>query len=335
MKIIPITLDTKQRITNSVKLLESWIPELPSIYQIEVMSRCNFKCQFCQTGIRDTPYSGDAYIDDALFKTIVERDLGGSSFIELQFRGEPTLNKHLNEYVKLLRKKVFVGFSTHGNLLHQEYALKAALNSHYVTISIDAGTPELYEQYRLGGNWERLILNINLLLDYRGISFFPVIDFQFIEFDGFEDQIEEFKTVARHLNWMYKNTDQFYLSPKSTRIRTVKDTQANTPNRRFTELCTNPWYSVSIKANGAVVPCCMAFNDEPDMVYGNLHEQSLKDIWNSDKVKEFRIKHREDHDAKKLKLGFLPMTCQTCYARSPHNLHQNILNEILKLKVLQ
>lgn len=326
MKIIPITLETQQRLSNSHKLFESWIPELPSIYQIEVMSRCNFKCQFCQTGIRDTPYDGDAFINDALFKTIVERDLEGSSFIELQFRGEPTLNKHLNEYVQFLRRKVFVGFSTHGNLLYQEYALEAALNSHYVTISIDGGTKELYEQYRAGGNWEQLILNINRLLEYRGTAFFPVIDFQFIEFDGFEDQIKAFKDVARHLGWMYKNMDQFYLNPKSTRIRTVKDTQGKAPNSRFTELCTNPWYSVSIKANGAVVPCCMAFNDEPNMVYGNLHEQSLKEIWNSDKVKEFRIKHQQDKD--------LPMTCQTCYARSPHNLHQNILNEILKLKVL-
>jgi radical SAM protein with 4Fe4S-binding SPASM domain len=126
---------------------------------------------------------------------------------------------------------------------------------------------------------------------------------------------------------MYPNVDQFYLNPRSTRIRTVKDTQANTPNSHYTALCTNPWYSVSIKANGAVVPCCMAFNDEPDMVYGNLHEQSLEAIWNSDKVKEFRVKHQQDKD--------LPSTCQTCYARSPHNLHQNILNEILKLKVLK
>lgn len=326
MKIIPITLETEQRLTHSHKLLESWIPELPSIYQIEVMSRCNFKCQFCQTGIRDTAYDGDAFIDDELFKTIVERDLGGSSFIELQFRGEPTLNKHLDEYIKLLRKKVFVGFSTHGNLLHQQHALEAALHSHYVTISIDAGTKELYEQYRLNGNWNQLLLNIDRLLEHRELNFFPVIDFQFIEFDGFEDQIKKFKNVAHQWGWLYKNTDRFYHSPKSTRIRTIKDTQAKAPNSRFTELCTNPWYSVSIKATGAVVPCCMAFNDEPDMVYGNLHEQSLKEIWNSDKVKEFRTKHQQNKD--------LPMTCQTCYARSPHNLHQTILNEILKLKVL-
>lgn len=326
-KIISITPVAAQKISNSNKLLNSWIPELPSIYQIEVMSRCNFQCQFCQTGIRNTPYDGNAFIDKELFHSIVERDLGGSTFIELQFRGEPTLNKHLNDYVQLLNKKVFVGFSTHGNLLHQEYALHAAINSHYVTISMDAGNLKDYEQYRIGGNWERLLLNINLLLESRGCEFFPIIDFQFIEFDGFEKQIEEFKTIARKLGWMYKNTDQFYSNPRSTRIRTVKDTQANTSNQHYTALCTNPWYSVSIKANGAVVPCCMAFNDTPDMVYGNLHEQSLYDIWHSEKVKEFRHQHQSNSN--------LPITCQTCYARSPHNLHQNILNDILKLKVLK
>lgn len=325
-KFIPITPIAQQRIVNSNKLEESWIPKLPSIYQIEVMSRCDFKCNFCITGQREQPYDGKALINDTLFKTIVERDLGGSSFVELQFRGEPTLNKNLADYVNLLRKKVFVGFSTHGNLLHQDHALKAAIYSHYVTISIDAGTKEFYEQYRLGGSWERLISNINLLLSYRHTSFFPVIDFQFIEFDGFEEQIKAFKNVARHAGWLYANNDQFYLSPHSTRIRTVKDTQANIPNRMYTELCTNPWYSVSIKATGDVVPCCMAFNDASDMVYGNLHEQSLEAIWNSAKVKEFRSSHQYNKN--------LPKTCQTCYARSPHNLHQNILNDLLKLKVL-
>lgn len=316
-----------QQIANSHKLLNSWIPELPSIYQIEVMSRCNFRCQFCQTGVRDVPYDGDAFIDQALFHKIVERDLGGSSFIELQFRGEPTLNKNLNEYVQLLNKKVFVGFSTHGNLLHHEHAFNAALNSHYITISMDAGNKKEYEQFRLGGDWERLLLNINLLLFKRSEKFFPMIDFQFIEFDGVEEQILEFKKVARQVGWMHTSEDVFISGNKNTRIRTVKDTQANTPNSRYTALCTNPWYSVSIKANGAVVPCCMAFNDTPDMVYGNLHEQSLYDIWHSEKVKEFRQQHQSNIN--------LPITCETCYARSPHNLHQNILNDILKLKVLE
>lgn len=313
-KIIEIKPEVKQRIVNSNKLTESWIPKLPSIYQIEVMSRCNFSCSFCMTGINGGDYLGNPHIDPNLFQTIVERDLSGSSFIELQFRGEPTLNKHLNHYVDVLRKKVFVGFSTHGNLLHQNYALQAALNSHYITISVDAAERELYEDYRLGGVWERLVLNIDLLVKERGKNKYPIIDLQLIEFENFEKQVEKLTQLAKEYHW-YGHVN----------IRTIKDTQAMQPIH-IHELCTNPWYSVSIKANGDVVPCCMAFKDELDMVYGNLQHNSLEEIWNSTKVKVFRNNHRTNTN--------LPVTCVDCYARSPHNLHQNILNNIVKDQLL-
>lgn len=317
-KIIEITPESKLKIQNSSKLTESWIPELPSVYQIEVMSKCNFRCNFCKTGMSGEPYLGDSAISNDLFYTILDRDLSGSSFIELQFRGEPTLNKNLFNYVKALRtKKLFVGFSTHGNLLHQHHALRAALHSHYVTISMDAAEKDLYESYRLGGAWERLIMNINLLVHEKGARPFPIIDLQLIEFEGVEDQVKKLRRLVQEFGWDV-------LAGKSLRIRTIKDTQASVQHHS-TELCTNPWYSVSIKANGDVVPCCMAFEDDVELVYGNLHNDSLKTIWNSDKVKQFRLMHRQDK---------LPETCQKCYARSPHNFHQNLMNDILKEQVL-
>lgn len=321
-KYIPIQPETQQRIHNSHKLTESWIPKVPSIYQIEVMSRCDFGCTFCQTGVRGGPYQGSPYIDRELFNTIVERDLGGSSFVELQFRGEPTLNKHLKEFVLKLRSKVLVGFSTHGNLLHSHHAFFAALNSHYITISMDAGEKELYEQYRLGGCWERLIQNINLLVTKKGINPLPIIDLQLIEFEGFEEQVEKLQKVSDENGWNLYQKD-------SVRIRTVKDTQSSFINKESIyshELCTNPWYSVSIKANGDVVPCCMAFEDEKDMMYGNLKEHSLEEIWNSNIVHDFRKRHR-DNEA-------LSITCQRCTARSPHNLHQTIAHDIVKRTLL-
>lgn len=322
-KFIPIVEErTQKRIQNSNKLTESWIPKIPAIYQIEVMSRCDFNCTFCQTGIHGGPYQGSPYIDRELFNTIVERDLGGSSFVELQFRGEPTLNKHLEEFVLKLRSKVLVGFSTHGNLLHSHNALFAALNSHYITISIDAGEKKLYEQYRLGGNWERLIKNINLLVTEKGINPFPIIDLQLIEFEGFEDQVEKLQKISDENNWNLCQKD-------SVRIRTIKDTQSSFINKELSsneELCTNPWYSVSIKANGDVVPCCMAFKDEEDMIYGNLKEYSLEEIWNNSIVEYFRECHRYG--------TALPYTCQQCTVRSPHNLHQIIANDIVKRTLL-
>jgi radical SAM protein with 4Fe4S-binding SPASM domain len=308
----------------SNKLTDTWLPELPSIYQIEVMSRCNLKCNFCMTGqLWGEAQTEAASINPELFYTIVERDLGGSNFIELQFRGEPTLNKYLHNYVRALRDKVFVGFSTHGGLLHRPYAMDAAWSSHYVTVSLDAGEKEVHEKYRIGSTWECVIANINQLLAIKGSDKFPIIDLQIIEFEGFEEQVEKLQTLADKSGW-------FISAGNTLRIRTVKDTQAAwTQNYQHQmeelSLCTNPWYSVSIKANGDVVPCCMAFPDLPEMTYGNLNESSLKEIWQSDQVKEFRRLHQTDQ---------LPEFCQQCYARSPHNLHQKLSHEIIQLTVL-
>lgn len=311
-------------IQNSNKLIETWLPELPSIYQIEVMSRCNLRCPFCMTGQQYGTINAEASaINPELFYKIVERDLAGSTFVELQFRGEPTLNKYLHNYVRALRDKVFVGFSTHGGLLHQPYAMDAAWMSHYLTISLDAGEKELHEKLRVGSSWNTVIGNINQFLSYKGNNKFPIVDLQIIEFEGFEEQVEKLNDLAIKSGW-------FDFAGGTLRIRTVKDTQAAwTQNfhHQMAELscCTNPWYSVSIKANGDVVPCCMAFPDMEELTYGNLNDASLKEIWQSDKVKEFRKMHQTNQ---------LPEYCQKCYSRSPHNLHQKLSHEIVQLTFL-
>jgi len=306
----------------SSKMVKGFNAEVPSIYQIEVMSRCNFKCQFCQTGMHYNEHErfNFAAIKPTLFYKIVERDLEGSNFIELQYRGEPTLNKNLNYYVLALREKVFTGFSTHGNLLNQEFAIQAALNSHYITISIDAGEKEVYERLRIGGNWELLLTNITELIKRKGKKTYPIIDLQLIEFEDFETQLEKLKSIDAQLGWSAS-------AGNTLRYRTIKDTQAiwtqNLKDQISNDsLCTNPWYSVSIKSNGDVVPCCLVFDDIPDMVYGNLNDTSLKEIWNSFKVQQFRNTHRH---------GFLPKHCGECYARSPHNLHNNLLKDIYQI----
>ncbi len=50
------------------------------------------------------------------------------------------------------------------------------------------------------------------------------------------------------------------------------------------EKCIIPWVSTEIVANGDVAPCHIFY----DLVLGNLHENSIVDIWNGDKYKRFR-----------------------------------------------
>lgn len=292
----------------------SWNPKLPEVYQIEAVSRCNLRCPFCPTGIAGGKYieDGSTLMDMDLFETIVNRDLAGTEFCELQFRGEPTLHKQFDKMVKLLKTQVRVGFSTHGGLLHLPHILRAALDSDYVTISMEAATKERYEELRVGGKFERLIENIDLLCREKRFLILPHIDLQLIEFEGYKEHVKLLEDMCLANNW-------------DVSIRTIQDTFQNQYEKNFTiqskDLCLNPWMSVSVQCDGDVVPCCMSFGK--DIVYGNLREASLETIWNeSPVVQEFRRMHMEQES--------IPM-CDNCYARSPTFLHRDLFKRFKNL----
>lgn len=302
---------------------------LPSVYQIEVFSRCNLQCPFCLTGIANVPpYYQQSAIDLKLFETIVTRDLGNTRFVELQMRGEPTLHKNIYALVRIVKEAgILVGLSTHGGTLKSNNkAMAAALNCHYLTISIDAGTKKSYEQKRVGGHWESVIEGISSLLEMKDEDRYPIIDLQLIEEDtpngSWMDELVALHELAQQLDWLDKVT-----------IRTIPNSNIlwKDPNATITktkELCLNPWLSVSIKANGDVVPCCMAFKDEPELTYGNVAVNSLEEIWNSPTVEAFRLKHL--HHAGQCSHLKLPDTCENCTNRSPVLFHDALIINALK-----
>lgn len=55
------------------------------------------------------------------------------------------------------------------------------------------------------------------------------------------------------------------------------------------QYCEFPWTSLTVMSNGVVVPCTQDYNTEIHL--GNIHEESLKDIWNGEKYEEFRKAH--------------------------------------------
>ena len=55
------------------------------------------------------------------------------------------------------------------------------------------------------------------------------------------------------------------------------------------QYCEYPWTSLTIMADGNVVPCTQISNNE--IVLGNVKENTLEEIWNSKKYKNFRQMH--------------------------------------------
>ena len=55
------------------------------------------------------------------------------------------------------------------------------------------------------------------------------------------------------------------------------------------QYCEYPWLSLTVMADGNVVPCTQISNNE--LVLGNVNNNTLEEIWNSKEYEEFRKMH--------------------------------------------
>lgn len=229
-------------------------------------------------------------------------DFGGSYFVELQMTGEPLLHPQLGEIIKIVKSTgVKIGLSTNGLLIEKQLAVIKELDT--LTISVDS-VSEDYEKIRVGGNQWRLFKGIESALSS---SPRPVIDLQVIDFHGTASNLPSLITLAKERQW-------------DVICRSVPDCFAAYhdepyPKDRLGELCLNPWLSVSVHWEGTVSSCCFDFGGHNN--YGNLHQQSLKDIWNTSvERKELMVRQRA---------GVNQFPCTHCYMRSPALFHLRML----------
>ena len=55
--------------------------------------------------------------------------------------------------------------------------------------------------------------------------------------------------------------------------------------------------------NDKITPCCVSFNK--DLILGSIHDTTILDAWNSEKMKQIREMHREGK-------FYLDKTCNDC-----------------------
>jgi len=260
--------------------------ELPIIHQIEsVGGLCNLKCPDCPVtkgeAKRRTPW-----FPVELLKTMIDRgDFANTFYVELQMYGEPLLHQEIDLMVSMLQKEnIWVGFST--NL---ELWKPALLKADAITVSFDEVS------YRINRNIVRFKDNFTRLLSERERP----TDIQFIEQGDYQSLMEEISSK---------------ISNMAVTVRSIPD--CFNQNKGSNELCLNPWMAVSIHSDGDVCACC--FDNDKQLVYGNLYDNTLSEIWQSDKVKKMRKTFLDPNERLKTK-------CMHCNMRSPVLLYQRFL----------
>lgn len=222
-------------------------------------------------------------------------------YMLLYFQGEPYLNPNfLKMAAYAAQKGIYTATSTNAHYLNDANA-RATVESgmQEVIVSIDGATQETYQQYRVGGDLEKVKQGVKTLVDWRAKlgSKTPHIILQFLVVRPNEHEIEDIQQLGKELgvDKVVFKTAQIYeyeegsdLIPeneKFSRYRKGPDGKYHLKNKLRNQ-CWKLWMGAEITWDGRVLPCC--FDKDGQYVMGELGKDDFRDIWDNEAYRKFR-----------------------------------------------
>ena len=312
---------TTSRFLNGIRVLWSFYmsrmnknvnhPAAPLSLSIEPTTSCNLKCPECPSGLRQfTRRTG--HMDLGLFKKIIDEVSKKTLYLTLYFQGEPFIHPGIFEMLKIASDaNMYTATSTNAHFLDDENAKKTVESGlDRLIVSIDGTTQEVYEQYRISGELEKVKEGTRNVLKWKKKlnSPTPHVIFQFLVVRPNEHQIPEVHKLAEEMGvdevrlktaqiYDYKNGNNLIpTNEKYSRYIRSEDGKYRIKNS-LDNHCWRMWSSTVITQDGMVVPCC--FDKDATHEMGDLKEESFNEVWNKSTYQNFRkslLKSRSEID---------------------------------------
>ncbi len=277
----------RSRLADSVPLAT------PFSLQIFPVYGCNLACRYCLHSLPASErgfVSSKAVMDYEIYQKCID-DL--TAFPEklkmLRFAGtgEPLLHPRLADMIAYAKERRVAESSdvvTNGIALTPEMSeafVKAGLDR--IRFSIQGLDDSAYASCREKGVFKRLVDNISYLFHHRGNTkvYVKIIDCALPE-HGEEAFLEIFGDISdyiavEHLIPAVDKIDYTKIGATELTQNGVKVAEA--------EVCPQPFYMLQLNPDGKVVSCCAM---ETAFEAGDVWEESLFDIWNGEKLRQFR-----------------------------------------------
>jgi radical SAM protein with 4Fe4S-binding SPASM domain len=302
---------TMRRLLNMAKVyssyhLSKWTKKsthwgMPISISFEPTTSCNLRCPECPSGLRAFSRPTGMLRKDFFTETIdqLAKDL---TYLVFYFQGEPFLNPDFLKMVQYAAsKKIYTATSTNAHYLKDAVAKRTVESGlDRLIISIDGTTQETYQQYRVGGQLQKVIEGAANVVKWKKElkSKTPFIVFQFLVVRHNEHQIADVQKLAKEIGvddvWL--KTAQVYdyqkdpnkLIPTNTKYsRYKRDREGNMKFKGNAENhCWRLWHDPVITWDGAVVPCC--FDKDAQHTLGDLKNQTFKELWTAGNYQKFR-----------------------------------------------
>ena len=302
---------TLRRFVNGIKVLGSyqiskWTKKsvqwgYPVSISFEPTTSCNLRCPECPSGLRAFTRPTGMLKKD-FFKETIDQLHKELLYLVFYFQGEPYLNPDFLDMVKYAAsKKIYTATSTNAHYLTDKNARRTVESGlDRLIISIDGTTQETYQQYRVGGNLNKVLEGAANIVKWKKElkSKTPFIIFQFLVVRHNEHQIEEVHRLAKAIGvdqvrlktaqiYDYENDPNQLIPSLEKYSRYKKDRNGKFVFKGNNENhCWRLWHDPVITWDGTVVPCC--FDKDAQHRLGNLQQQSFKELWHNREYRHFR-----------------------------------------------
>ena len=180
------------------------------------------------------------------------------------------------------------------NLSNIEKLLESGLTQ--LQVSIDAVDSDSYKVARQSNLYSKVINNINKFLECRALKnlLLPVLRVTYVMTPENKINADSFYSQWKDLADIVAFQDLFDLD--KIVYTNINDTQkpegsngSKFAGKSEIESCYMPKVRISVKSDGIVHPCCTV----PGMSIqiGNVNEQSIGAIWNSEAMQSLRLSH--------------------------------------------
>jgi MoaA/NifB/PqqE/SkfB family radical SAM enzyme len=223
--------------------------------------------------------------------------------------GEPTLHPSFSEFIKELSGATCdLELTSNWQRISEPLARSVAeAKISRLHISIDGASKANYEKHRLGGSWEELLANLTLLKrvrqDYSPRAFVNIRVMMRPSDHGQEEPFKAFwadygdeVTTQYVTDWAGTDTDVFALQC----------------GVGVYPHCTLPFKQIEVHWNGNVPLCTYSqvqSGRAEGLLLGNIQDDTLAAMWNSDTMRGYREGHRQRNPA------LMPI-CEGCAVRT-------------------
>jgi len=280
-------------------------PGFPLYLMVEQTYGCNLTCPSCIHGFPSEKKKFNSSIKVMPFSTferiVHEGEQNDCPSMGFQGNDEPLLVPDLPRRIAYAKEHNFMDMlvTTNGNLLTPKLAKELVdAGATRILFSLDAATQETYDKVRPGGDFNRVVDNLNALVEYKASigSPLPIIRASFVNSKINEHERELF------IEKFSKIVDYIEIQAFSVYYETNKDIIPVNSEWLSDFNCVGPCRELIIRANGDVLPCCAFYGYEMDL--GNIMNTSLKDIFQSEKLKKLRKEFKES--------VYNPAACNAC-----------------------